>query len=64
MVWSDLLAALALVLVIEGLLPALNPDGWRDTMGRLAGMESGQLRKMGLISMVAGAGLLYLVRVV
>lgn len=63
MAWSDLFAALALVLVIEGLLPALNPEGWRETMGRLAGMESGQLRKIGLVSMVAGAGLLYLVRV-
>lgn len=63
MAWSDLFAALGLVLVIEGLLPALNPDGWRETMSRLSGMESGQLRKMGLISMVAGAGLLYFVRI-
>lgn len=64
MVWSDLFAALGLVLVIEGILPALNPDGWRETMNRLSGMDSRQLRKMGLISMVAGAGLLYFVRMV
>ncbi len=62
MVWSDLFAALALVLVIEGLLPALNPQGWRDTMVRLSEMESETLRKMGLVSMVAGAALLYLIR--
>lgn len=62
MVWSDFLAAIALVLVIEGLLPALNPQGWRDTMVRLAEMESDTLRKMGLLSMVAGAALLYLIR--
>jgi uncharacterized protein YjeT (DUF2065 family) len=63
MVWSDLFAALALVLVTEGLLPALNPQGWRETMVRLAGMESDTLRKMGVVSMVAGAALLYLIRV-
>ncbi len=62
MVWSDFLAAIALVLVIEGLLPALNPSGWRETMVRLAEMESETLRKMGLMSMVAGAVLLYLIR--
>ena len=64
MVWTDLFAALALVLVIEGLLPALNPQGWRDTMLRLAEMDIKQLRRMGLISMVAGAGILYFVRMV
>jgi uncharacterized protein YjeT (DUF2065 family) len=62
MLWSDFLAAIALVLVIEGLLPALNPKGWRETMVRLAQVESETLRKMGLISMVAGAALLYLIR--
>ncbi len=62
MVWSDFLAAIALVLVIEGLLPALNPNGWREAMVRLAEMESESLRKMGLMSMVAGAALLYLIR--
>ncbi|HIJ25959.1 MAG: DUF2065 domain-containing protein [Gammaproteobacteria bacterium] len=62
MEWSDLFAAVALVLVIEGLLPALNPQGWRETMAHLSQMESEQLRKMGLISMIAGAVLLYLIR--
>ncbi len=62
MVWNDLLAALALVLVIEGLLPALNPKGWREAMMRLSAMETESLRKMGLVSMVIGASLLYLVR--
>ncbi|MBT3196320.1 MAG: DUF2065 domain-containing protein [Gammaproteobacteria bacterium] len=55
MEWSDLFAAIALVLVFEGLLPALNPEGWRETMARLAGMENEQLRRMGLISMIVGA---------
>lgn len=62
MAWTDLFAALALVLVIEGLLPALNPQGWRETMMQLAEMESETLRKMGLVSMVAGAALLYFIR--
>lgn len=60
--WSDLFAALALVLVVEGLLPAISPDGWREAMGRMIEMESDALRKMGMVSMVAGAALLYLIR--
>ncbi len=62
MIWSDFLAAVALVLVFEGLLPALNPNGWRGAMVRLLEMESETLRRMGLMSMVAGAALLYWIR--
>ncbi len=62
MEWGDLFAALALVLVIEGVLPAANPDGWQKTMTRMAEVDPNALRKMGIISMVIGAGLLYLIR--
>jgi uncharacterized protein len=60
--WSDLLAALALVLVIEGMMPFLNPGGLRQALSRIARMPDGTLRIAGLISMLAGALLLYLVR--
>jgi len=59
---SDWLAALALVLVIEGLLPFLAPRVWRDTMRRMAELTDGQLRFIGLGSMVLGLALLLVAR--
>ena len=58
-----LLPALALMLVIEGLLPFLVPGVWREAFRRLTEMSDGQLRFIGLTSMLAGLLLLYLSRV-
>ncbi len=59
---SDLLwAALALMLVFEGLVPFLSPKGWRRTFERLLTMQDGQIRFFGLASIVIGLGLLWLV---
>ncbi len=52
--------ALALMLVMEGILPFLAPVAWRETFARLIQFRDGQLRFMGLISMLAGLLLLYL----
>ena len=60
--WQDLLAALALVLVIEGILPFLNPDRFRDMIRLLDEMDNATVRKIGFFSMLAGLGLLYLVK--
>jgi uncharacterized protein YjeT (DUF2065 family) len=57
---ATLLMALALMLVIEGLLPFLSPQLWREAFARLIGMSDGQLRFMGLSSMLAGLLLLIL----
>ncbi len=57
-----LLTALALMLVIEGVLPFLMPGVWRDTMRRLSELADGQLRFIGLTVMLVGLLLLYLVR--
>ena len=57
-----LLPALALMLVIEGLLPFLLPAVWRETFRRLIEMSDGQLRFIGLSSMLTGLLLLYLSR--
>lgn len=51
--------AIGLVLVIEGLLPALNPNGYRQMMKILAEKENRFLRIWGLISMISGAVLIY-----
>ncbi|MCG8435586.1 MAG: DUF2065 domain-containing protein [Gammaproteobacteria bacterium] len=60
--WTDLLAALALVFVIEGILPFLNPDGMRKTMLAVYQLDNKTLRIIGFISMMGGLLLLYLVR--
>lgn len=60
--WNDLLAALALVLVIEGLMPFLSPSGFRRTMEQVSRMPDRTLRTIGLASMAAGVILLYLIR--
>lgn len=54
--------ALALMLVIEGLLPFLLPKVWRDAFRRLTEMSDGQIRFVGLTSMVAGVLLLFLTK--
>ena len=50
--------ALALMLVIEGVLPFLAPRIWRDTFRRITEMSDGQLRFIGLVSMACGLLLL------
>jgi uncharacterized protein YjeT (DUF2065 family) len=55
-----LLMAVALMLVIEGLLPFLLPAIWRQTFRRLTEMSDGQIRFVGLSSMLAGLLLLFL----
>lgn len=54
-----LLGALALMLVFEGLLPLLNPRGWRQVFERVLHMSDGQIRFIGLMSVGLGV-LLYL----
>jgi uncharacterized protein len=59
---SDLLlGALALMLVFEGLLPFFNPDLWRRVFERVIRLSDGQLRFLGLTSMLAGLLMLYLI---
>jgi hypothetical protein len=53
-----LLGALALMLIIEGLLPFLSPGSWRTMFERATRLSDGQIRFLGLSSMVAGLVLL------
>lgn len=59
---SDFWVALALVLVIEGLLPALSPGTYRKAMLAMIRMDERSLRITGLVSMIAGALILYLLK--
>jgi uncharacterized protein YjeT (DUF2065 family) len=59
---NTLLTAFALMLVIEGVLPFLVPTLWRETFRRLTEMTDGQIRFIGLTSMLAGLLLLFISR--
>ena len=59
--WSDILTAIALVLVLEGIMPFMNPDGMRKMFMLAMQMDNNTLRAIGLTSMLSGVALLYLV---
>ena len=59
--WQVLPAALALVLIIEGMLPFISPGRWRVMIASVAQMEDRVIRNVGLGSMLLGLLLLYLV---
>ncbi len=54
--------AFALVLVIEGLLPFVAPRLWRESFRKLVGLTDGQLRFIGLVSIVLGVASVWFVR--
>lgn len=58
--WNELLRALALVMVIEGILPFALPAQWRQAVLTMAGFESRTLRMIGLVSMLGGLLALHL----
>jgi uncharacterized protein YjeT (DUF2065 family) len=62
MQWSDLLAAFALYLVLEGIMPFLSPPLMKRVMLSFVQSPDRQLRIGGLVSMLAGLVLLYFVR--
>lgn len=60
--WVTLLTAFALMLVLEGLLPFLAPKAWKDTFRRITELADGQIRFLGLSSIVAGIVLLFILK--
>lgn len=59
---NELLVALAMVMVIEGILPFLSPGSMRKYMNQMSQMDDRTLRITGLVSMVIGVVMLYLVK--
>ena len=57
--WSSLFIALALILIIEGILPFLNPAGLRKSLLLITQMDDRVMRIGGLVSMLLGIALLY-----
>ncbi len=60
--WQDLLTAGALVLVIEGILPFINPQAYRRAILSMAELDDRMLRIGGLLSMLLGTALVFLIR--
>ena len=56
--WHSLLAALALVLILEGLLPLISPTKWREMFAQLLQLQDGQIRFFGLGTVLLGLFLL------
>ena len=56
---TTFLLALALMLILEEILPFLTPNLWRDTFRRITQMSDGQIRFVGLSSMLIGLLILY-----
>jgi uncharacterized protein YjeT (DUF2065 family) len=60
--WTDLFAALAIVCIIEGVMPFINPSGMKRLLSRIASLEDRDMRIVGFISMAVGLTILFLVR--
>ncbi|MCC5811833.1 MAG: DUF2065 domain-containing protein [Ectothiorhodospiraceae bacterium] len=60
--WEYLLSAFALMLVLEGILPFLSPRHLRSYMMQVMELDDRTLRIAGLVAMLCGLGLLYLIR--
>lgn len=60
--WQELMTAFCLMLILEGVIPFLYPDRWKNVVKKLAEVDSRSMRMMGLASMLIGALSLYIVR--
>ena len=62
MAWTEILTALALVLIIEGMVPFVGPRKYRQIVAQMAVLSDNHLRTVGLVIMIAGVVLLFAVR--
>ncbi len=62
MAWTEILMALALVLVIEGLLPFASPGRYRQMVAEIVRLSDNHIRIVGLVIILVGLALLYVVR--
>jgi uncharacterized protein YjeT (DUF2065 family) len=62
MYWSEILTAIALLFVIEGMLPFIRPSRYKQLVAQIIRLSDSQLRTYGLTAMIAGLLLLFFVR--
>jgi len=60
--WTAILTAVALLLILEGMLPFVGPGRYRQLVAQIASLSDNQLRTVGLVAMIAGLLLLFFVR--
>jgi len=60
--WTEILTALALVLIIEGMVPFVGPRRYRQIVAQMAQLSDNHLRTVGFVVMIAGVVLLLIVR--
>ena len=56
------LLGFAMMLVVEGLMPLIFPEMWREALSKLLTLSNGQLRFMGLAGMLSGLLLMYWIK--
>ena len=59
--WQVLPVAVALVFIIEGMIPFVSPGRWRNLLALAEQMDDRVIRNLGLVSMLVGLAILYLV---
>jgi len=62
--WTNLLVAIALVLVLEGIIPFLAPEKFRQALVQLMQLSDQALRVIGLVSMTIGIIILYIIKLI
>ncbi len=62
MYWTAILTAVALLLILEGMLPFVGPGRYKQLVAQIASLSDNQLRTVGLVAMIAGLLLLFFVR--
>jgi uncharacterized protein YjeT (DUF2065 family) len=60
--WTEIVTAVALLLIIEGMLPFVGPDRYKRLVAQVAQLSDNQLRMVGLSAMIAGLLILFFVR--
>lgn len=60
--WKELFIAFALLLVIEGIMPFINPNAWRKALEATSKLNNKTVRLIGFLSMMSGVILLYLIQ--
>jgi len=60
--WKELFIAFALLLVMEGIMPFINPNAWRNSLLKVSELNNNTVRLIGFLSMMSGVILLYLIQ--
>jgi hypothetical protein len=60
--WKEILTAVALVFIIEGMLPFIGPKRYRQLVAQIVRLSDNQIRTFGLTAMITGLVVLFVVR--